>query len=454
MSNFYVKIKVKITVKIFILILMSNCSKNDGYKYYNYDDNYGYIETQNYNLWDEDAPEYQCELSVINHKTGTQGICSGTYLSPTVFLTAAHCIDTRDVGPVNNSTRSYKVNCHNKSFKNVKAIAIHPLNRVNNPTFEVIAEPNELNPERMIYDTYYNDLAVLLTEPIDLSSFPMLPDQDFHNVDTYKNGSCRILGYSPAHCNSITGKGCFREGFSSKLYTNLPDSELVETGELCELKTGNNCYISSFYNEYVDDLNPLLLSVGQISPGTESIGTGDSGSGLVCKDQINSDIVVGVLSHVDVRSLSERYIFVNIKNKLNFIQKFLSFNDSEFMENSQTYTINPDYLERLNLEEEIKTQLTDLSTTSYNTRPIEIELILIDKEANQIAKDFLDYLVFNSNAVKRFLSKEQNIILAFSKSDLVRSIFLNPILISRTPNMTLITISSDTDTSDFDSFFK
>ncbi len=427
---------IRLCLSIFLLAVISNCAEKDYYDYYNYDENYGYIESGNYNYGlDGDAPKYQCELTSTDLKSGNQSLCSGTYLSANVFMTAAHCVDIRDNGRVNKSARSYEVKCYEKSSRSVKAIALHPYNQTNNFYFEDVSEPNQLNPEKIAFFSDYNDIALLYTESIDFEEYPELPTEEFHKVSNYRSGSCRMLGYSPSHCNSSNGYGCYREGFSSSSY-DRQDLLIENKDEQCELSTGKNCYLSKLFKDSATEENPLLLSVGQLVSGQESIGSGDSGSGLLCKDALNKDIVVGVLSYIDDSSLDSRYIFVHTKNKLNFIQELLDINETEFIAKTKAFSLHPEYVERLDVAEQIK-NLIESSRIEVN-----VSHVFIDEYSELLAKEFLLYATRNKSSVIRRLSRETNVVLIFSELSSLERLILDPIQIDQTDKVTYIEITT------------
>lgn len=287
------------------------------------------------------APSFQCQL-VGHHKGLSKGMCSGTYISKTLFVTAAHCFDILETGPQNDPEKYFTIKCPAQRPKKVLAVAVHPYYFTTSPFEFGPGLVGVIDPSGgQVSTVAYNDIALLTTEPSELTKFAMLPEQD--EAD-YIAGSCRILGFSEQYC-SADGSGCYRENFS------LERRNDKKVSFFCDLNTGAGCYLHSDFNEKTTSRNPLMLESTSSGMKYSQTGKGDSGGGMLCPTSKGVEVLAGV--HVRMTPPNT----VNVVNKLGFIKYFANLSAEEAIAKSLTFTMPADLRETLHLRESINQKL-------------------------------------------------------------------------------------------------
>lgn len=338
----------------------------------------------------EQASRYQCMLVRFDKASNFQHICAGTYLSKNVFVSAAHCYDILDGGRklTSEDERVYGVTCDNgESVQQVKAVAIHPYYNVNEEYYYSNYAHEILNPKDSQVQIPYNDIALSWTEDVGIDAFPSLPEKESSALSSYKPDSCHFMGFAPKYCDYETGEGCFRTGFT-------PIRNQFNEAILCDYKMGRDCFLNVMDQEFTNDESPLMFSVASEQ---NNISFGDSGAGLICDTNENTDVLVGVFSHyLEVSDGNMIPAFVNLTNKLSFVERFLNYNEIDFIDNAETYFLSDHYKKRLQLGHEI---LNVLSTRSESL----LENVFVGEDGLVAAQEFLDFIKQHQNSVNEYI---------------------------------------------------
>lgn len=264
-----------------------------------------------------------------------EGTCSGTYLNKNIFLTAAHCIDILSAGEFSDQTYQYAIDCPGVSdWRHVKGAVVHPYFFLNDEDFVNFNE-KLLNSKYLISSQNgfskidYNDMALLYTEPVSFSKYPTL-----NAKNDVSSKDCSFLGFSTEYCSSDNnGVGCYRKLTLKKTAYN----NLYEDG--CNLVTGEGCYLNSKEKENY----PIYLQANIFK-----FSYGDSGSGIVCKEN-DKDVLVGILNR-----MNDDNPILSVAHKIDFIKQFINLNEKEFIERSKNFILDPNYRLVLQKAEEIK----------------------------------------------------------------------------------------------------
>lgn len=260
-------------------------------------------------------PSFQCS---VYRENASQPYCSGTFLSKDRFVGAAHCFSMTDAILVANERYSLSIKCPGRDAVRVRAIAHHP-NFFPESNSEHNFREGKLAPITSVLGmTLYNDVAILLTDEVDLDEFAALPT---HDSEHYLPGSCRFLGYSPfaKNCSAQINNGCYRNGFSI-----VPPASNIQEGR-CGVVNHINCNIRNKFD--LPFLSPRPLTFGL--DGTKVV-KGDSGGGVLCRNQDGDEFLAAINSQDPTAEGRE---VINITRVRGFLQHFQSLSAQSFLRN-------------------------------------------------------------------------------------------------------------------------
>jgi hypothetical protein len=285
------------------------------------------------------AEPYQCE---VLRKVGSdfESVCSGTFLSKTLFLTAGHCFDILDVGPAKTARQSYAVKCGGEKVMKVLAVATHPGFYASSRMKFSPRLVDEISPDSTaaIAQVHYNDISLLVTEPAVISKLPSLPTEESSIL--YQKNSCRMFGFGMAPEDRFRDNMSLELGNAKDIYDNF-----------CDMNSGNQCYLNVDFNERTSSSVPLMLAMTMPGVKYPRIDHGDSGAGLFCRDATGKEVLAGTITNMG--SLNT----LNVINKLEFIRHFLMLSANEAIEQAKPVRLEPNFHETLRLAYGFKARL-------------------------------------------------------------------------------------------------
>lgn len=269
-------------------------------------------------------PSFQCALLKVELGEKPKRICSGTFLDNRLFLTASHCFKNSDFGLGPYATGNYFVQCLSGITVPVLSILAHPYARTS-----MIGDDGGSMAKLTTSDlsvTSYNDVAIVLTKPTQLIQFPKLPTKRRLSTE-YATNSCSTLGFAPFYC-SEAGEGCFRNGFS--IILPEPKKSLLEQ---CNFATGKGCLVSRVFNETSSTPQPLMLKITKLGMMAPELTKGDSGAGILCATESGQEELAAVF-------VADMGAAINVVNKIEFIQHFLSLSTTEIIKEIENYSFS------------------------------------------------------------------------------------------------------------------
>ncbi len=219
---------------------------------------------------------------VRRDRNGDLRFCSGTFISPNLFLTAAHCLEERP-NRFGLFKKDFKkqifISCPGEQY--FKTVASIPnLLYFNDSDFNSSGEI-EINFSGVKVNNRSSDLAVLVVNSELRTNFPALPK------NSSRFSSCKILGYSPYRCATFSGEGCLRH---------------------LEFDTSA---------DFMATFGPK---------GSSSLHRGDSGSGVLCEQN-------GIQNLIGVYVSSQKGAqIVNLNYHRNFIENLKSLTRAQLLE--------------------------------------------------------------------------------------------------------------------------
>lgn len=343
---------------------------------------------------DSNAPGFQCSLNFHSKLTNESGItCSGTYINDRIFVTAAHCFSITDIVAYPNSNYEYYVKCYNQKKKTVKEISIHPqYYQYSLYDKQITMPPRYLDPKfKKLSAIPHNDIAVLLTDPISLAKYAKLPELKSNVPIFYQKDSCRTLGYSPTYCNSKTGKGCYRTNFNLELFHHKSLMDFF-----CNQETGEGCFSSVKYNENTNKNSPFLINLSSYKTKFLKMGKGDSGSGILCKDKNDNEVLAGIFTLDFVRLNT-----VNTVNKLNFIKSHIDITEEQFIDLSQQVQISPSLMFSNQRRDNINLLLR---RAKHSTLAHTIYINVYGSKFNSVLYQIYKYMIDNPDEFEKILN--------------------------------------------------
>lgn len=317
------------------------------------------------------ASDYSCGLYKTDITTGQEDlVCSATFIKSTRAITAAHCFDFIDNGPVSHLSNRYRLKCPNRNqMIAVKAVAQHSY-------FYEIEKRHDL---RLILSEVFgrkfdqNDIAVMLTEPLLLDQFPQLPAE---LSGSYTAKSCRIFGYSKRICRGESG--CMRDSITLRP-ADTPVLPLY-TGKGCDNMTGIGCYGSNSR-----EVGPRLFSMD-----LERFEEGDSGAGVICDNQHASEVLAGIV-------LGTGFMLVNnVGVQMEFLRRFLEMSERDFL--AQSTPVIP-----FNLRELLAIKLSTekkIGRLAYRPNNYRVLLAQVSLSSMQVLRDLNQFLSSHRNSAE------------------------------------------------------
>lgn len=145
---------------------------------------------------------FSCALIVSKTSTASsyRHQCSGVMVSPTKFVTAAHCFDNPSIREAMAKKQLF-IACPSQRRLTVRESLV-------SPQYKGCAGATTYDSD------YANDVAVVLTSLSGLREFPKLVESfdDFKKIATVN--ACAFVGYGPAVCDPKSSrfpKGCLRD---------------------------------------------------------------------------------------------------------------------------------------------------------------------------------------------------------------------------------------------------